>query len=279
MELLPEMDAWSERRAQAMARMSVGESLTNLVWAKVTDLGDVKVSGNWMWAAKLAGECSTLWDAAIAMKECMLGLGVAVQGGKDSLSMAAKAGDKLIKSPGSLTISAYGPCTDVALTVTPNFKHVGSAILLVDLCKPGNPGRLGGSSLAQALDATGGECPDVDSTEVLRSMWKVTQELIQGKKLRAGHDRRCASPCAPSPCASTIRGRGPLACAAPRNAGPRRSDGGLITTLLEMAFSSGLGFDVDLAGLGMDAGDDAIPVLFGEDLVRRSLPRRCGRQH
>ena len=38
------------------ARMTVGEALTNLVWAKITALGDVKASGNWMWAAKLPGE-------------------------------------------------------------------------------------------------------------------------------------------------------------------------------------------------------------------------------
>ncbi|MDP6775571.1 MAG: phosphoribosylformylglycinamidine synthase, partial [Candidatus Latescibacteria bacterium] len=33
----------------AMARMSVGEALTNLVWAQVSALEDVKCSGNWMW--------------------------------------------------------------------------------------------------------------------------------------------------------------------------------------------------------------------------------------
>lgn len=36
-----------------MAGMTVGEALTNLVWANITGLGDVKCSGNWMWAAKL----------------------------------------------------------------------------------------------------------------------------------------------------------------------------------------------------------------------------------
>ena len=36
--------------------MTVGEALTNLIWAKVTSLGDVKASCNWMWAAKLDKE-------------------------------------------------------------------------------------------------------------------------------------------------------------------------------------------------------------------------------
>ena len=38
--------------------MTVGEALTNLVWARVTTLRDVKASGNWMWAAKLPGEAA-----------------------------------------------------------------------------------------------------------------------------------------------------------------------------------------------------------------------------
>jgi phosphoribosylformylglycinamidine synthase len=34
--------------AAAMARLALGESLTNLVWAAATDLADVKASVNWM---------------------------------------------------------------------------------------------------------------------------------------------------------------------------------------------------------------------------------------
>ena len=32
----------------AMARLALGEALTNLVWAAVTSLADVKASVNWM---------------------------------------------------------------------------------------------------------------------------------------------------------------------------------------------------------------------------------------
>lgn len=39
--------------------MTVAEALSNLVFAAITDLRDVKCSGNWMWAAKLPGEGST----------------------------------------------------------------------------------------------------------------------------------------------------------------------------------------------------------------------------
>ena len=69
----------------SMARMSVGEALTNMVWAKISALEDIKCSGNWMWAAKLPGEGAKLYDAAVALSEMLTQLGIAVDGGKDSL--------------------------------------------------------------------------------------------------------------------------------------------------------------------------------------------------
>lgn len=66
---------------------------------------DVKCSGNWMWAAKLPGEGACLWEACKAMCEVMGQLGVAVDGGKDSLSMAARVGKETVKAPGTHTVS------------------------------------------------------------------------------------------------------------------------------------------------------------------------------
>ncbi len=90
----------------AMARMSVAEAITNIVWAKVSGLEDIKCSGNWMWAPKLPGEGAELYDAAVAMRDIMIELGIAVDGGKDSLSMAARVTDtsgqtEVVKSPGT----------------------------------------------------------------------------------------------------------------------------------------------------------------------------------
>lgn len=53
-----------------------------------------------MWAAKLPGEGALLVDACRAMCDIMQALGVAVDGGKDSLSMAARVGMETIKAPG-----------------------------------------------------------------------------------------------------------------------------------------------------------------------------------
>jgi len=217
----------------AMARMSVGEALTNLVWAKVSALQDVKCSANWMWAAKLPGEGAALYDAAKAMHDLMTGLRIAVDGGKDSLSMAALApdgvgGDETVKAPGSLVISAYVTCPDITKTVTPDLELPGAGRLLyVDL--GGGRHRLGGSALAQVYEQIGHESPDVDDAALLERAFHVVQRLIDDGTVSAGHDR---------------------------------SDGGLLTTLLEMAFAGDCGIEVDLGA----SAAGVIAALFSEEL-------------
>jgi phosphoribosylformylglycinamidine synthase len=217
----------------AMARMSVGEALTNIMWAGISALKDIRCSANWMWAPKLPGEGARLYDAAIAMRDIMLELGIAVDGGKDSLSMAAKVSSvdgeaELVKSPGTLVISAYAPCPDVTQVITPDIKLAGeSKLLFIDLGCGKN--RLGGSALAHCYKQVGDESPDVDNTQMLKDAFAAVQHLIGKGKITAGHDR---------------------------------SDGGLVTTLLEMAFAGNCGLTVRLR----DGGDNPLPVLFCEEL-------------
>lgn len=83
--------------AAASARMSVAEAISNLAFVKISELADVKCSGNWMWAAKLPGEGAKMYEACRAMCNIMSDLNIAVDGGKDSLSMAARVKSKYIK--------------------------------------------------------------------------------------------------------------------------------------------------------------------------------------
>lgn len=211
---------------QAMGRLTVGEACTNLVWAAITDIEDVKCSGNWMWASKLEGEGAAMYDCCEAMGAAMLELGIAVDGGKDSLSMAAKVGEEIVKAPGTLVVSVYAGCPDISLTVTPDIKHAGrSTLLFVDLS--GKHARLGGSALAQTFKQLGNECPDCD-TAVLKRAFRKTQSLLRERLLLAGHDR---------------------------------SDGGLITTVLEMCFGGDCGCVLDVA-----TEASALEYLFNEEL-------------
>jgi phosphoribosylformylglycinamidine synthase len=141
----------------AMARMTVAETMTNLMWARISAIEDIKCSGNWMFAAKLPGEGAKMYDACEALRGALLALGVGIDGGKDSLSMAATCGDELVKAPGELTISAYVTCPDITKTVTPDLKcpAEGSRLLYIDL--GGGKARLGGSALAQVYNQIGNE--------------------------------------------------------------------------------------------------------------------------
>ncbi len=210
----------------AGARMAVGEAWTNLVWARIDDPEQVKCSANWMWAPKLAGEGAALNDAARAMAKAMIATGMAVDGGKDSLSMATMVGDETVKSPRELVISSYAAVSDITRVVTPDIKEPGSTLLLIDLA-PGKA-RLGGTALAQVLGRLGNDCPDMDDPDLVRRAFAAVQKMIDHNLILAGHDR---------------------------------SDGGLITTVLEMAFAGDCGLDLGLQG---EAG--AIASLFAEEL-------------
>ena len=218
----------------AMARMSVGEALTNIVWARISALPDIRCSGNWMWAAKLPGEGARLYDAAVAMRDMMLELGIAVDGGKDSLSMAAQVRHpsgktETVKSPGTLVISAYAPCPDITKVVTPDLKMPGrSKLIYIDLGNGKN--RLGGSALAQCYKQIGDESPDVDDLHLLKNTFNVIQYFIDKGLILSGHDR---------------------------------SDGGLITTLLEMAFSGNCGIEINI---NQKSEEEIIATLFSEEL-------------
>ncbi len=217
----------------AMARLSVGEALTNIVWARVSALEDIKCSANWMWAAKLPGEGARLYDAAVALRDILLDLGIAIDGGKDSLSMAAvvkdaERGTEVVKSPGTLVVSAYVTSPDITRVVTPDIKAPGaSRLIYVDL--GGGRYRLGGSALANVYGQVGDDSPDVDDPALLKRAFKAVQRLVAEDLVLSGHDR---------------------------------SDGGLVATILEMAFGGNAGLEVDISA----AGADPLSVLFSEEL-------------
>ena len=226
----------------AMARMSVAEALTNIVWAKVSALEDIKCSGNWMWAPKLPGEGADLYAAAVAMRDIMIELGIAVDGGKDSLSMAARVTatsgkTEVVKSPGTLVVSAYVTCPNITKVITPDIKRPGkSKLLFIDLGMGKN--RMGGSALAQCFSQVGDEAPDMEDAGLLKKSFQVIQGLISEDLILSGHDR---------------------------------SDGGLITTLLEMAFAGNCGIEIEIKSQKSEVRSQkfenkTISTLFAEEL-------------
>ncbi|KAJ8732764.1 hypothetical protein PYW07_015363 [Mythimna separata] len=212
----------------AGARMSLGEALTNLVFAGISELEDVKCSGNWMWAGKTGAEGGSLVRACRAVCDAMASVGVAVDGGKDSLSMCAQVAGEKVKSPGTLVVSTYAPCPDITVKIEPALLEEGSALVYV----PVSPGkyRLGGSALAQCYKQLGDNPPDLDDPTVLKTMFKVTQKLLKEGKLLSGHDV---------------------------------SEGGFITTALEMGIGGIRGMNIDI---NVEPNVSEIQALFNEEL-------------
>ncbi|KOX70064.1 Phosphoribosylformylglycinamidine synthase [Melipona quadrifasciata] len=215
----------------AGARMTVAEAMSNLVFACISDIQDVKCSGNWMWAAKLPGEGAALYDACFAMCSIMNELGIAIDGGKDSLSMAARIGKNVVKAPGTLVVSCYAPCPDIRQVITPDLKAPiagkNGYILFVDLSN--GKSRISGTALAQVYNSLGNDVPDVECADMLKNAFKAIQHLIAEGQVLAGHDI---------------------------------SDGGLITCLLEMCFAGISGINVNIS----HKTGSPIEILFTEEV-------------
>ena len=226
----------------ASARMAVAESITNIAAAKIEDISKIRLSANWMAACGAPGEDAGLYEAveAVGIDLCPK-LGIAIPVGKDSMSMRTvwseeasqeSSGEeqqqKSVTSPLSLIVTAFAPVTDIRHSVTPQLQvEQENSLILIDLGAGKN--RLGATALAQVFNQTGDECADVEDAEVFKNFFKAIQHLNNEGHIQAYHDR---------------------------------SDGGLITTLTEMAFAGHCGLNIDLAPLS----GEAMSVLFNEEL-------------
>ncbi|MGI2857354.1 phosphoribosylformylglycinamidine synthase [Shewanella algae] len=218
----------------ASARMAVAESLLNMAGADIGSLKRIKLSANWMSAAGHPGEDAGLYEAVKAVgEELCPELELTIPVGKDSMSMKTawedKGEQKAVTAPMSLIITAFGAVRDIRNTVTPELRtdKGETVLLLADLAK--GKTRLGGSCLAQVFGELGDIAPDLDQAAVLKAFFEVTQQLVAERSLLAYHDK---------------------------------SDGGLFTTLVEMAFAGHTGLKVDISVL---AGS-ALARLFNEEL-------------
>jgi phosphoribosylformylglycinamidine synthase len=210
----------------ASGRMAIGEALTNLAATSVKQLGDVRLSANWMCAAGQPGEDAVLFDTVRAVaKELCPALGISIPVGKDSMSMATRWEEsgknggkdgvekKAVVSPLSLIISAFAPVSDIRRTLTPQLRtdRGETDLILIDLGRGHN--RLGGSVLGQVYGELGDSCPDLDQPQRFQAFFGLIQQLNAEGKLLAYHDR---------------------------------SDGGLFATVAEMAFAGHCGVDLDV---------------------------------
>ena len=215
--------------APAAARMSVGEALTNLLGSYIENIKHISLSANWMCASGFPEEDAKLYEAvhAIGIELCPQ-LGLTIPVGKDSMSMRSSwsenGKEKSVTAPLSLIISAFSKIPDARLQITPLLNtQIESELLLIDLGMGKN--RMGGSCLAQVFNQIGRTSPDLDDPTLFASFFSLINKLNKKGLINSYHDR---------------------------------SDGGVISTLLEMAFASHCGMEI--------YGTNTIEELFNEEL-------------
>ncbi|MGY4531057.1 phosphoribosylformylglycinamidine synthase [Pseudomonas sp. TE3786] len=223
--------------APASGRMAIGETLTNIAASRIGKISDIKLSANWMSAAGHPGEDARLYDTvkAVGMELCPE-LGITIPVGKDSMSMKTRwseeGTDKSVTSPLSLIVTGFAPVLDVRKTLTPQLRmdKGETDLILIDLGRGQN--RMGASILAQVYGQLARQAPDVDDAEDLKAFFAVIQGLNADGSLLAYHDR---------------------------------SDGGLLVSVLEMAFAGHCGLNIVLDTVA-HSREELAAVLFNEEL-------------
>ena len=198
--------------------MAVCEAILNICSAPIWDLSKIALSANWMSSFDSEFDKYSLYQTAESITSNICNkLGVTIPVGKDSLSMKMSWSENEkeinVKSPNTLIISAFSSVYNLKNIVKPMFVNDhDTSIIFIDLS--GGNYRTGGSALSQVLKTKDTECPKVNNISEFKNFFKATQHLIKNNMILSYHDK---------------------------------SDGGLITTLLECSFAGHVGIDIDFS--------------------------------
>ena len=214
--------------------LSLGEIITNISCCNIKKIENIKLSANWMASSSNKDEMSKLFFGVRRLSELCKALNITIPVGKDSLSMKTswKNGKKdyEVESPVSLVLSAFSKISDIHDIITPDLQGNGE-IYLIDLGN-GNQ-RLGGSAFEQVKSSISSDTPKIDDINLIKRFFKLSQTLINRKIISAYHDK---------------------------------SDGGLFTTLTEMAFSGNKSLSIDKILSYIDTDEKLNKFFFNEEL-------------
>jgi phosphoribosylformylglycinamidine synthase len=213
----------------ASMRMALAEALTNMAGVVIKGLNNVQVSANWMAACGDNKEDLALREGVEALSKISVDLQISIPVGKDSLSMKTKwleGGKELqVTSPLSGVVTAMAPVDDVEISATPELNlEEDTSILLIKL---NDKNRLAGSIFSEVTESKYNNTPDIDNVDIFKTMFISVQEMISNQEILAIHDI---------------------------------SDGGLITSLMEMCFTKRIGMKVDLSN-----SENINELLFSEE--------------
>ncbi len=199
----------------AMALSNIDEALRNITCVG-GDISKTALLDNFSWGnTTLPDRLGDLVRAAQGCYEGAVGFGTPFISGKDSLRNEFIYGDKVIRIPPTLLISAMSVMEDVSRAVTMDLKRPGNLLAVVGLTRA----ELGGSHYFELHGALGNSVPGVDIDTARETMLALHRAMNRGL-IRSCHD-----------------------C----------SEGGLGVALAEMAFAGGIGARVKLSEVPVDS--------------------------
>ncbi|WP_075081992.1 phosphoribosylformylglycinamidine synthase subunit PurL [Mariniblastus fucicola] len=218
-----------------MAASSIDEAIRNCV-AVGADPKRIAILDNFCWGhTDRPATLGSLVRAALACRDLSVKFQTPFISGKDSLhnefSYTGEDGDRhTISIPSTLLISAMGQVDDVATCVTMDLKSPGNLLYQIGLTKD----ELGGSHWSLVSETSGGNVPQVDIDGAIAT-YNATHAAIKSGLIRSCHDL---------------------------------SEGGLAAAVAEMAFAGGLGAEIDVAGIEVEAANVDLARLFSESNSR-----------
>jgi phosphoribosylformylglycinamidine synthase len=213
----------------AMAGLAIDEAMRNVV-AVGGDPSRTSLLDNFCWGGPNDPEVlGALVRAAQGCYDVALGLGTPFISGKDSLNNEFRHGDRLIRIPHTLLISAMAIVPDVQQAATTDLKFEGDALILVGMTRA----ELGAGLFYQKRGHLGARVPVVDPAVARRTFERLHQAIRSGL-VRACHDL---------------------------------SEGGLAVAAAEMAMGGDLGAELSLADVPTDA-EKEWQILFSESASR-----------
>ncbi len=222
--------AYSDIDPYWMAANAIDEALRNLV-AVGAPLDRCAILDNFCW-----GNCNKpdrfggLVRAAKACHDFAMIYETPFISGKDSLNNEFAVQGDVIVIPGTLLISAVSVMPDCRKAISMDLKNGGSHVYLVGVTR----NELGGSTYLSLRNEIGTAVPKVDAAVAVRSYRALHETMTRGM-VRSCHD-----------------------C----------SDGGFAAAAAEMAFSGGLGMDLDIHLMATDSPVPTVAKLFGESASR-----------
>ncbi|MHB9027632.1 MAG: phosphoribosylformylglycinamidine synthase subunit PurL [Candidatus Latescibacterota bacterium] len=214
----------------AMALSNIDEALRNIT-AVGGDITRTALLDNFSWGnTTLPDRLGDLVRAAKGCYDGAIGFGTPFISGKDSLRNEFIYGDKVIRIPPTLLISAVAVMEDVSKAVTMDLKRPGNRLAVVGLTR----NELGGSHYFELQGALGNTVPSVDLATAKASMLALHKAMDE-RLILACHD-----------------------C----------SEGGILVALAEMAFSGETGARINLASIPAESGLREDYLLFSESNSR-----------